>query len=166
MAKHAAANNSGASALRPQPIHRYGGESIIGPGILGPCLYLAAPLAHQLLDERSPNMPCKGQVPSCHKDIEDLKEYCVVSQDPFAVNGSVLIRVNMTNASPCIVLHARDMTISHVAIEEPHMHGELILSVFHTIEYICMLTGMSSFRAPHCCEGTPQRQYMPSQKLA
>lgn len=45
-------------------------------------------------------------------------------QEPYAVNGSVLITINMTRPSPCIVLHARDMTILHLAIEEPHTHGE------------------------------------------
>ena len=46
-------------------------------------------------------------------------------QEPFAVNGSVIITLNMTRPSPCIVLHARGMTIKHLAIEEPHTHGEL-----------------------------------------
>ena len=44
-------------------------------------------------------------------------------QEPFAVNGSVIITVNMTRPSPCIVLHATEMTILHLAIEEPHTHG-------------------------------------------
>lgn len=55
-----------------------------------------------------------------HRDSQPLS----FLQEPFAVNGSVIITVNMTQPSPCIVLHAREMKITHLAIEEPHTHGK------------------------------------------
>ncbi len=46
------------------------------------------------------------------------------TQEPFAVNGTVQIRVNVTGSTPCLVLHASGMNVTHVALEHPHTHGE------------------------------------------
>lgn len=39
------------------------------------------------------------------------------------MNGTVQISLNVTRRSPCVVLHAMDMEITHVALEHPHTHG-------------------------------------------
>ncbi|BDA42905.1 Aminopeptidase N [Coccomyxa sp. Obi] len=55
-------------------------------------------------------------------DMYHLDLYTTL-QEPFAVNGTVTISVKVTQRSPCVVLHARDMDITHVALEHPHTHG-------------------------------------------
>jgi hypothetical protein len=59
----------------------------------------------------------------CGGNCHTMRLGTLVLQEPFAVNGSVQITVNMTRSSPCIVLHAANMDISHVALEDPHTHG-------------------------------------------
>ena len=65
MAKHAAANNS-ASALRSQLIHGHGGKSstFYYQQAYWDFVCILLFMAHQVLDESSPNMPCKGRVPA------------------------------------------------------------------------------------------------------
>ena len=43
--------------------------------------------------------------------------------EPFCVNGSVEVDLNVTTATPCVVMHAAGLTITHAALLEPHTHG-------------------------------------------
>ena len=97
--------------------------SLESPGMMVLCMYLAASWHISRWTGNPPRCPVKADFLLIRTSGPEICH--VVSQEPFAVNGSVLITVNMTEASPCVVLHAREMSISHVAIEEPHTHGEL-----------------------------------------
>ena len=55
-------------------------------------------------------------------------------QEPYAVNGSVQIRVNVTGSTPCLVLHALGMNITHAALEHPHTHGGLSEPLQETLQ--------------------------------
>ena len=46
------------------------------------------------------------------------------------MNGTVRIRVNVTSATPCLVLHASGMDITHVALLDPHVHGAHVSAGF------------------------------------
>ena len=43
--------------------------------------------------------------------------------EPYTVNGTIEITLNVNQPTLCVVLHATDMNITHAALEEPHTHG-------------------------------------------
>ncbi len=52
------------------------------------------------------------------------------------MNGTVRISLNVTRRSPCVVLHANDMDITHVALEHPHTHGASPICLGNSVKHI------------------------------
>ena len=44
--------------------------------------------------------------------------------EPYTVNGTLEITLDVNQPTLCVVLHASDLNITHAALEDPHTHGE------------------------------------------